>query len=296
MARRQEHAVPDAKRTERVISSPPAHWVGDGFPVSSVISPQSLGTRLSPLVLFDYAPPARFEPAPEPRGVDSHPHRGFETVTIVFQGELEHRDTAGNRGRIGPGDVQWMTAAAGVLHEEKHSREFTRRGGVFEVAQLWVNLPARHKMDPPRYQTLLGSAIRVAPLHGSAGSVRVIAGDFGDVRGAARTHTPVMLWDVSLRGGAAARLPVPEGFNLGVFVRSGGVRVAGAHVAPQQLAVLTRDGDAAPVEADEDSELLIVGGEPIDEPVVAYGPFVMNTEEEIRRAISDLRAGRFGTL
>ncbi|MCW5775858.1 MAG: pirin family protein [Phycisphaeraceae bacterium] len=285
------------KRVETVLPSPPGHWVGDGFPVSSVISPQAVGSRLSPFVLMDYAAPARFEASGEPRGVDTHPHRGFETVTVVFQGELEHRDSAGNSGRIGPGDVQWMTAGAGVLHEEKHSREFTRRGGTFEVAQLWVNLPARHKMTPPRYQELRADAIPAVALPGDAGTARIIAGDFAGVRGPAATFTPVVLWDVRLRAGARTNLPIPDGHNAAVFVRAGSARVGGEHDAKAgELAVLSRAGGGAVVETDRGADLLVLAGEPIDEPVVTYGPFVMNTAEEIRQAVEDVRAGRFGRL
>lgn len=285
------------KKVETVLPSPPTHWVGDGFPVSSVVSPQTVRNRLSPFILMDYAGPATFEPSDQPRGVDSHPHRGFETVTVVYQGELEHRDSAGHSGRIGPGDVQWMTAASGVLHEEKHSREFTRRGGALEMAQLWVNLPAKHKMSQPRYQELRSAAIPTVTLPDAAGTARIIAGAFNETRGAAETFTPVILWDVRLRKGARARLPIPDGLNAAVFVRRGSVWVGETHSADaRQLAVLQHEGDGVTVEAEEDSELLVVGGAPIDEPVVAYGPFVMNTAQEIQQAIEDTRAGRLGRL
>jgi len=287
----------ETKRVETILPSPPTHWVGDGFPVSSVISPQSVQSRLSPYVLFDYAGPARFEPSDQPRGVESHPHRGFETVTVVYQGELEHRDSGGNSGSIGPGDVQWMTAASGVLHEEKHSREFTRRGGTLEMAQLWVNLPAKHKMSRPGYQTLLRDSIPTVALAGDAGTVRVIAGDFNGTSGAARTFTPVILWDVKLRKEAQVHLPVPAGFTAAVFVRSGSAWVGGTHSASsRQLAVLDRAGAGVLLQAEEESEFLVVGGEPIDEPVVTHGPFVMNTHEEILTAIDDTRSGRLGRL
>ena len=286
------------KKVETILPSPPMHWVGDGFPVSSVISPQTLRDRMSPFVLMDYAGPATFEPADQPRGVDTHPHRGFETVTVVYQGELEHRDSAGNSGSIGPGDVQWMTAASGVLHEEKHSREFTRRGGVMEMAQLWVNLPAKQKMSPPRYQTLLGAAIPTVKLPEDAGTVRVIAGEFNGTRGAAKTVTPVILWDVKTAqrhpkcGCRCRKDSIPR-----CFVRSGTVRVnEGQAVSSRQLAILESAGDGILVQADAEAELLVVGGEPLGEPVVAYGPFVMNKPEEIQQAIADVRAGRFGEL
>jgi len=285
------------KKVATILPSPPTHWVGDGFPVSTVISPRAAEGGLSPYVMFDYAGPARFEPSDQPRGVDSHPHRGFETVTVVFQGELEHRDSAGNSGSIGPGDVQWMTAASGVLHEEKHSRAFTRHGGTLEMAQLWVNLPAAHKMSRPRYQTLLRDAIPTVQLPSNAGTARIIAGEFDGTMGAARTVTPVILWDVRLRRNAQVRLPIAEGFLAGVFVRSGAVWVSDTHSAgARQLAVLERDGTGARIQAVDDAELLVLGGLPIEEPVVAYGPFVMNATEEIHQAIRDVQEGRFGRL
>lgn len=285
------------KTVESILPSPPTHWVGDGFPVSSIFSPQSVRNRLSPYVLFDYAGPAHFEPADAPRGVDTHPHRGFETVTVVYQGELEHRDSAGNSGSIGPGDVQWMTAASGILHEEKHSGEFTRHGGVLEMAQLWVNLPARFKKTTPKYQELRCDRIPTVELPDGAGRIRVIAGDFNGTRAAASTFSPVLLWDIRLNRGAVLRLSVPVGYSAAVFVRSGSLRVGGTHTAEaRQLAILDRGGDGVVIEAAEDSDVLVVGGEPIDEPVVTYGPFVMNTPEEIQAAVRDVQEGKFGRL
>jgi hypothetical protein len=285
------------KKIERIQPSPPMHWVGDGFPVSSVISPQTVGKSVSPYVLMDYAGPAGFGPSDKPRGVDTHPHRGFETVTVVYQGELEHRDSAGNSGSIAEGDVQWMTAASGVLHEEKHSAEFTRRGGVLEMAQLWVNLPASHKMMAPRYQELRRDRIPTVELAGGRGSLRVVAGEFGLEPAAAETVTPVILWDGRLGAGSETILPVPDGFSVAVFVRSGTLKAATTHtVESRQLAVFEPSGAGIHLAAETDSEFLVVGGEPIDEPVVAYGPFVMNKPEEIEAAIADVRAGRFGVL
>jgi len=286
-----------AKHVQSVTARPPVHWVGDGFPVSSVFSPASSQTDFSPFILMDYAGPATFEPSHRPRGVDTHPHRGFETVTLVFQGELEHRDSAGNSGSIGPRDVQWMTAASGILHEEKHSQAFTRRGGVLEMAQLWVNLPAAKKMQAPRYQELRDAAIPRVSLPNDAGLVRVIAGAYRDRPGAATTATPVILWDVRAHAGNAVELPIPEGFNAAVYVRRGAIAMDGSETAREgQLVHLTREGQGARVRAEDDSELLVLGGTPIDEPVVAHGPFVMNTQNEIRQAIADLQAGRFGSL
>jgi quercetin 2,3-dioxygenase len=273
------------------------HWVGDGFPVRTMFSYHSLGSQISPFLLLDYAGPADFPPSDKPRGVEEHPHRGFETVTIVYQGELEHRDSGGNEGRIGPGDVQWMTAAGGVVHEEMHSRDFTRKGGTFEVVQLWVNLPARFKMSPPRYQTLLASDISTVTLADNAGTVRVIAGDFQRAKGPARTFTPINVWDVRLKTGRPADLPLPDGHTTALFVLHGKVTVNGAETAGEaELALFDRSGNNITVDAEDDAALLVLSGEPIDEPIVGYGPFVMNTQDEIRQAISDYQTGRLGRL
>jgi hypothetical protein len=285
------------RTVERVLPAPAMHWVGDGFPVRSVVSPGAVGTRLSPFVLLDLGGPADFSPSKERPGVDFHPHRGFETVTVVFKGGLEHRDTAGHSGKIGPGDVQWMTAGSGVLHEEKHSAEFARRGGAFEMAQLWVNLPAKHKMSPPKYQEILKSAIPTVSLPGEAGTARVIAGELLGARGPARTFTPVFVWDVRLKSGTRTLLPLPARSNAGFVVRRGRVRAGhGLAAGPGDLMLLARDGAALSLSADEDADLLVIGGEPIDEPVVAYGPFVMNTPEEIDAAVRDYRAGKMGRI
>jgi redox-sensitive bicupin YhaK (pirin superfamily) len=283
-----------------VQSSPPPHWVGDGFPVRGAFGNRAFTPEVSPFLLLDFAGPAEFPPSEEPRGVGQHPHRGFETVTIVYQGEVEHRDSAGNAGAIGPGDVQWMTAASGVLHEEKHGREFTRRGGVLEMAQLWVNLPASAKMSPPRYQTILDRDVPAVPLpggSGGAGIVRVIAGDFQGTRGPARTVTPVSVWDLRLKAGGRAVLTLPDGFTTIFYVAHGGVVVNGSRAAGERDTVLfSQPGEQVEVEARLDSTLLVLSGEPIREPIASYGPFVMNTQEEIRQAIADFQAGRMGSL
>ena len=270
---------------------------GDGFPVCTVFSFDSLGYRISPFLLLDYAGPAEFAPSDKPRGVDQHPHRGFETVTIVYQGELEHRDSAGNHGKIGPGDVQWMTAASGVVHEEKHSREFTRRGGTLEMAQLWVNLPAEFKMSPPAYQTILNRQIPSVDLSDGAGTVRVIAGEFGGVKGPAQTFTPINLWELRLRALSRAELILPRGFTAALFVRQGEVVLTDSErVRETDLALLTREGEKVRINARDDTSLLVLNGAPIDEPVAAYGPFVMNRRTEITQAIEDYHSGRLGRL
>jgi redox-sensitive bicupin YhaK (pirin superfamily) len=281
---------------QQIVPRTGGHWVGDGFPVQSVLSPRVVGDRLSPFILFDYAAPRHFEPSTRPRGVDTHPHRGFETVTIVYQGELEHRDSAGNSGSLVPGDVQWMTAASGILHEEKHSARFTRKGGMLEMAQLWVNLPARDKMSTPRYQELTSANIPVVQLPADAGTLRVIAGDLGDTSAAARTVTPVLLWDAMLRAGKSAQLPIPTGHNAGIFVRTGSVAIDGQQLTAGALGLLTQDGDTLVVHADTDAQFILLGGQPINEPVVAYGPFVMNTSAEIQQAMADYQEGKFGRL
>ncbi len=285
------------KKIAAVRNAPRQHWVGDGFPVRSMFGYDGLGRELSPFLLLDYAGPAQFAPAERPRGVGQHPHRGFETVTIVYEGEVEHRDSTGAGGLIGPGDVQWMTAAGGILHEEFHSQAFTRRGGTLEMVQLWVNLPARDKMSDPGYQTLLDADIPSVPLADGAGRVRVIAGEFEGVRGPARTFTPIDVWDLRLARGKRVTLDTPEGHTLALVVLHGTVQVNGSEIAREaQLVQFDRKGGGVEIEANGDATVLLLGGAPIDEPIVGYGPFVMNTEAEIERAIEDFNGGRFGRI
>jgi redox-sensitive bicupin YhaK (pirin superfamily) len=285
------------KRVTAIHQSPEQHWVGDGFPVRSLFSYHAGGALLSPFLLLDHAGPAEFEPTTRPRGVGEHPHRGFETVTIVYQGEVEHRDTAGNGGRIGPGDVQWMTAASGLMHEEFHSREFTRRGGTMEMAQLWVNLPAKDKKSPPRYQPIVAADIPVVELPNGAGRVRVIAGRHEDRKGPATTFTDINVWDVALAAGKAATFALPEGHTALIALLRGALRVNDTHdVRAGQVVQFDRSGSDVRLEASADATFLVLTGEPIDEPIAGYGPFVMNTRDEIMTAISDLQQGRFGSL
>jgi len=272
------------------------HWVGDGFPVRTVFSHQELGAELTPFLLLDHAGPAEFEPTGKERGVSWHPHRGFETVTIVYDGAVEHEDTAGNRGRIGPGDVQWMTAGAGVLHKELHGRDFAQRGGRFEMLQLWVNLPARSKMTAPKYQAIVDRAIPAVNLPGDAGSVRVIAGSFGGATGPARTVTPVGLLDLRLRAGHRATLRVDDGYTGALYVLRGAIGVGGNAASAGELVVLDRGGDDVAIEAASDATVLVMHGQPIDEPIAGYGPFVMNTPQQIRQAFADYGAGRMGSI
>ncbi|HLD68035.1 MAG TPA: pirin family protein, partial [Pseudomonas sp.] len=256
-----------------------------------------LGKHLNPFLLLDYAGPHGFAPAPRPRGVGQHPHRGFETVTIVYQGELEHRDSTGSGGLIGPGDVQWMTAASGILHEEFHSADFTRNGGTLEMVQLWVNLPARDKRAAPGYQTILDQDIPVLELGGEAGSVRLIAGTFAGRQGPARTFTPMDVWDLRLNAGKPLSLRLVEGRPTALIVLRGSLRINGsAALGETQMAVLGRAGDELLLEASEPALVLLLSGEPIDEPLVGHGPFVMNSQAEIDQAIRDFQAGEFGQM
>lgn len=273
------------------------HWVGDGFPVRSLFSYDKLGAHISPFLLLDYAGPHNFEPTKSRRGVGQHPHRGFETVTIVYDGEVEHRDSTGNGGIIGPGDVQWMTAAGGILHEEFHSQAFTRTGGPFRVVQLWVNLPAKDKMMPGGYQSILNSQIPVVTLDGDAGTARIIAGDFNGTRGPANTFTPINVWDVRLARDADVTLNLPDGHIAMLVVLTGHVTINGNQDAGEaEVILLDRKGSDVSIHADGDATLLVLTGEPIDEPIVGYGPFVMNSEAEIRQAIDDFNSGRFGSM
>jgi hypothetical protein len=276
----------------------PPHWVGDGFPVRSIFSYDGLGReQLSPFLMLDYAAPRQFEPTTQRRGVGEHPHRGFETVTIVYQGELEHRDSAGNGGRIGPGDVQWMTAASGLVHEEFHSEKFTRAGGKMEMMQLWVNLPAKDKMSPPRYQTLLDRDIPSVPLPDGTGLLRVIAGEFGGRKGPARTVTPMNVWDLRLNAGKTATLSTPEGHTTAIIPMHGRALINDTQAAGEaQLVILDRSGGEFTIGVDTDATLLLLSGQPLNEPVVGYGPFVMTSDREIAQAIRDYQSGRFGSL
>ncbi len=285
------------KKILGIYTSPRGHWVGDGFPVRTLFSYDGLGQQISPFLMLDHAGPADFTPTTERRGVGQHPHRGFETVTIVYDGEVEHRDSTGAGGVIGPGDVQWMTAAAGIIHEEFHSEAFARRGGKLEMVQLWVNLPARDKSAPAGYQGILDRDIPNIALEDDAGSLRLIAGEFAGQRGPARTFTPIDVWDIRLKGGKALNLDLHVGHNTVLVMLRGSVRLNGEAVASTgQLVVFEQAGERLHLEADADAMLLLLSGEPIDEPIVGHGPFVMNTEAEIHQAFVDFHSGRFGQM
>jgi len=281
-----------------VIAKASPAQVGDGFFIRRAMPGGGVGLgELSPFLVLDHAGPTPFAPSNQPKGVDEHPHRGFETVTIVYQGELEHRDSAGNSGRIGVGDVQWMTAASGLVHEEKHSKAFTEQGGTLEIIQLWVNLPAAHKMIAPRYQEILASDIPAVPIGSGHSYVRVIAGEFQGKKGPANTFTPLDVLDVRLLAGESLDLALRDGDNTAVYALKGKVRVNDSDtVTEAEIARFDPTGDAIKLEALEDSTLLILSGTPINEPIASYGPFVMNTSEEIRQAIQDYHTGKMGVL
>ena len=273
------------------------HWVGDGFPVRNMFPSNGVNKEISPFLMLDYAGPSHFEPSKQTHGVGQHPHRGFETVTIAYQGSVSHRDSAGNSGTIYPGDVQWMTAASGVVHEEMHAQEFAEKGGTFEMVQLWVNLPKAVKMSAPRYQGITKEQIPSVPL-GKSGQARIIAGELDGVKGPATTFTAINVFDVRLKAGDAVKLSLPDGHNAAVILLQGDVTVNGSQElrGAAQIATLSADGESITLEPKADSTLLVLSGEPIDEPVASYGPFVMNTEEELVQAFADYKAGRMGQL
>lgn len=290
-------AVMNDKKVVEIHQYGSRHWVGDGFPVRNLIPGNTVGEQLSPFLLLDYAGPENFSPTDTPRGVGEHPHRGFETVTIVYDGVVAHRDSTGSGGVIGPGDVQWMTAASGIVHEEMHEKEWAKKGGAFHAIQLWVNLPAAHKMSSPGYQTLLKTDIPVVELAGGAGHLRVIAGEFRGIKGPAKTFTPVHLYDVRVKARHTAEIAVPAGFNTAICVLQGGVSVNGSGpVREAELARLGQTGERITIVATTDTILLVLAGEPINEPVARYGPFVMNTKAEIVQAVNDYQAGKMGHL
>ena len=286
-----------ARNVEAVHRSTDFHWVGDGFYVSTYFPSVDLPSeRLSPFLLMDYGPPKRFEAlSTGKRGVGWHPHRGFETVTLAWEGAVAHRDNAGHRGVIGPGDVQWMTAASGIFHEEYHDESFTRKGGRMHMMQLWVNLPKQHKTASPGYQPILSENIPLVSV-ASGGTVRVIAGQYAGIHGPARTFTPVTLLDVNLNAGATVPVTLPVTYNVFAVIAAGRVRAGRTTASSGELIVFANDGSRVELTAEEDAHVIILSGEPIDEPIVQYGPFVMNTVDEIRQAIFDVNRGKFGPV
>ncbi|BFU60169.1 MULTISPECIES: pirin family protein [Rodentibacter] len=291
------------KKVANVFTSPEKHWVGNGFHVSSMFSYHDKDKNLDPFLLMDYNPPKFFQGGRRDnsefdlRGVEEHPHRGFETVTIAYQGEVSHRDSHGGGGTICAGDVQWMTAGSGVMHEEMHSEKFAKEGGLFEMVQLWVNLPAKDKMTTPKYQAIKSADIPVVALPNNAGSVRVIAGELLDVKGAASTFSPINMWDITMNTNTTHKFRVPASHNVIILVLDGTIQVGENAIARRGELVTFERGEAdVLIEANNEAKLLMLTGEPLNEPVVGYGPFVMNTKEQIIDAFNDVRNGRFGRL
>ncbi|WP_454673907.1 pirin family protein [Achromobacter pestifer] len=273
------------------------HWVGDGFPTRTVFSYDAVGDYTSPFLLLDVSGPQDFKPSPLPRGIQQHPHRGFETVTLVYQGEVAHRDSS-DGGLIRAGDVQWMTAGAGIMHEEFHSPAFSRSGGVLEAVQIWVNLPADRKMSPPRYQTLAKEQIpRMALGSPASGTLRVIAGRYEMLEGPAETWSPINLWDLNLDHGTRSELSLPEGHSAMAVVLRGTLSIdKSSPLHEKQMVLFDRSGGTIAINATTDAAVLVLTGEPLNEPIVGSGPFVMNTAEELRQAKRDFASGRFGDI
>ena len=280
---------------------PPAapHMVGDGFRVHNFFpSGHRIGAqRMSPFFLMDYGSKTVFPPSEKPRGVGAHPHRGFETVTIAYHGKVAHHDSAGNYGIIGEGDVQWMTAGSGILHKEYHDEEFSRKGGPMQMVQLWVNLPSQYKMTAPKYQGLTRAAMGKHKLPDGGSYVEVIAGEYHGTKGPASSFTPVQMYNGHLKQGAELTLSFPAAYNTGILVIDGQIRINGTDTAPvNHFALFENQGETISIQAETDSIFLVLSGQPIDEPIAAYGPFVMNTQAEIHQAINDFNAGKFGHL
>ena len=286
-----------AKSIQQILPPPAPHMVGDGFRVHNFFpTGYNIGkNRMSPFFMMDYNSKIDFSPRENPRGVGVHPHRGFETVTIAYHGKVAHHDSTGNSGVISEGDVQWMTAASGILHKEYHEEEFSKKGGPFQMIQLWVNLPAKDKMSKPKYQAITNDQLGKYQLD-NGGVVEVIAGEFKGVKGAASTFTPIEMYNAKIKKGAAVTFDLPENFNTGILVVEGAVKVNGEKAPADNFILFKNEGETISIEAEEDSILFVISGEPINEPVAAYGPFLMNTHEELEQALEDFNKGKFGYL
>jgi quercetin 2,3-dioxygenase len=286
-----------AKSIQQILPPPAPHMVGDGFRVHNFFpTGYNIGkNRMSPFFMMDYNSKIDFSPRENPRGVGVHPHRGFETVTITYHGKVAHHDSTGNSGVISEGDVQWMTAASGILHKEYHEEEFSKKGGPFQMIQLWVNLPSKDKMSKPKYQAITNDQLGKYQLD-NGGVVEVIAGEFKGVKGAASTFTPIEMYNAKIKKGAAVTFDLPENFNTGILVVEGAVKVNGEKAPADNFILFKNEGETISIEAEEDSILFVISGEPINEPVAAYGPFLMNTHEELEQALEDFNKGKFGYL
>jgi redox-sensitive bicupin YhaK (pirin superfamily) len=284
------------KKLERIIPPPPPHMVGDGFRVHNFFPSSGIQNkqRMSPFFMLDYASPYNFPPSEKQRGVDVHPHRGFETVTIAYQGKVAHHDSAGNHGVIGEGDVQWMTAASGVLHKEYHEKDFSKKGGTFQMVQLWVNLPAQYKMSAPQYQEIKKEMMGRLTFEG--GLLEVIAGNYKDIKGPANTFSPLHVFNLHLESQAEFVLELTENFNTGLLAIKGSVTIQDQSVPSDHFALFQNAGSTISIKASTSATLLVLSGQPLDEPIVAYGPFLMNSWEEIEQAVEDFNNGKFGVL
>lgn len=285
------------KIIESVISPPPYHWVGNGFKVNGIF-PEGLKSenRMSPFFLLDYNAKTDFPPSEKPRGVGVHPHRGFETVTIAYKGKVEHHDSRGYHGIISEGDVQWMTAGSGILHKEYHEKEFSKKGGLFQMVQLWVNLPAKYKMITPKYQPILYNNFGKYNLPDNNGIVNVIAGNFNNIDGPAFTFSPMNVYDIKLNKSAILKIELPENYNTGILLIEGNSIINEQKVYENNFILFKNTGTEILLNALTNCTFLVLSGEPINEPIVAHGPFLMNTDEEIQNAINDYYAGKFGNL
>jgi len=285
------------KSIEAVIAPPPPHMVGDGFRVHGFFPGGRIDKkRMSPFFMMDYGSKVEFSPSKEPRGVGVHPHAGFETVTIAYHGKIAHHDSTGNSGIIGEGDVQWMTAGAGLLHKEYHEEEFSKTGGLFQMVQLWVNLPAKDKKTKPKYQAITNGMMGKFALPANKGSVEVIAGEYNGIKGPASTFTPMQVYNARLKKGANIELNFPSSYNTGILIIEGSAIINDETVPADHFVLFKNDGELISVEANEDAILLVLSGEPINEPIAQYGPFLMNTMEEVQQAIRDVNAGKYGVL
>ncbi|MFC1785466.1 pirin family protein [Candidatus Neomarinimicrobiota bacterium] len=290
--------MPKLKKIEKIISAPPHHWVGDGFKVHTLFPSQEIDkSRMSPFFLFDYNAKTEFPPSDVPRGVDPHPHRGFETVTIAFHGSVAHHDSIGNSGVIHEGDVQWMTAGSGILHKEYHEKSFSEKGGLFQMVQLWVNLPAKYKMSKPKYQALVHDKMGKVRLPNNSGIVNIIAGEYHNIKGPAKTFTPINLFDIRLDKNADVIFELPENYNSAILILDGTITINNFDtVQADQFVLFENEGITVNISATKDSVILLLSGEPINEPIFQYGPFLMNTKKEIIEAFDDFNNGKFGHL
>ncbi|MBP6432894.1 MAG: pirin family protein [Ferruginibacter sp.] len=287
------------KTVELVVSPSEPHYVGDGFRVHNFIpSVYRLDMkRMDPIIMLDYNSKFHFEPSDIPKGVGVHPHRGFETVTIAYSGKVEHHDSSGGGGVIGEGDVQWMTAASGVLHKEFHEKEWSKKGGIFQMVQLWINLPAKDKMSTPKYQSVENAQMNRFVLDDNNGEIEIIAGEYKGLKGSASTFTPLHLFNAKLKKDATANFSFPNNFNTALLVIEGSIKINNQQEAPtDNFVLMANDGEDFIIEATENAIVLVLSGEPINEPIAAHGPFVMNTKQELMQAFDDFNKGKFGYL